>query len=463
MTNFFALSFDNAASPSLRLKVEQDPDSQANWGVVWYSGDDGLATKVKSSGNGDEEMNRMLADWNRFRSASFFAMSGERQHGKNSPPYLRSYGGRQFVFIFSGALKGDVQTLLPLGGDPSFEPLGSAASEHVFCWLLHKLFENQSRKLSGVSTRDLHRWLGEINALGELNCVISDGLNQVAYRDREGRGGLYGLRRIPPHTHTHLENDALTMDLGDAMDASRSVYLFSTEPLSPEDWQAVPAGAMLCNARGVHDASTAEWVIGATIAALRQFPYFAAEQAAGRWSYRFTDCLAGQKVLIVGHGSIGRAVERRLAGFEVEISRVARTARDGVSPVSQLPDLLPGADVVIVLAPVTAETVGMVDAAFLARMKDGALLVNAARGSLVVTDALTGELQSGRLSAAADVTDPEPLPPGHPWWGLPNVLITPHVAASTSGQEVRMLTFLRAQAERYIRGEDLVNAVIGPY
>jgi transglutaminase-like putative cysteine protease/predicted glutamine amidotransferase len=250
MTNFFALSFDNAASPSLRLKVEQDPDSQANWGVVWYSGDDGLATKVKSSGNGDEEMNRMLADWNRFRSASFFAMSGERQHGKNSPPYLRSYGGRQFVFIFSGALKGDVQALLPLGGDPSFEPLGSAASEHVFCWLLHKLFENQSRKLSGVSTRDLHRWLGEINALGELNCVISDGLNQVAYRDREGRGGLYGLRRIPPHTHTHLENDALTMDLGDAMDASRSVYLFSTEPLSPEDWQAVPAGAMLAVRRG---------------------------------------------------------------------------------------------------------------------------------------------------------------------------------------------------------------------
>jgi len=250
MVNFFSLSFDNAASPSLRLKSAQDPDAQADWGVVWYSGDDGPATKVKSSGSGDEEFNRVLADWSRFRSASFFAMSGERQHGKNSPPYLRSYGGRQYVFVFSGSLKGDVQALLPLGDDPSFEPLSSAASEHAFCWLLHKLFENQSRKLSGVPSKELHRWLGEINALGEVNCVISDGLNQVAYRDREGRGSLFGLRRIPPHAHTHLENEALTMDLGDAMDASRSVYVFSTQPLSPEEWLAVPPGAMLAVRRG---------------------------------------------------------------------------------------------------------------------------------------------------------------------------------------------------------------------
>jgi phosphoglycerate dehydrogenase-like enzyme len=225
----------------------------------------------------------------------------------------------------------------------------------------------------------------------------------------------------------------------------------------------VPAGAMLCNARGVHDASTAEWVIGATIAALRQFPYFAAEQAAGRWSYRFTDCLAGQQVLIVGHGSIGRAVERRLAGFEVEISRVARTARDGVSPVSQLADLLPGADVVIMLAPVTAETVGMVDAAFLARMKDGALLVNAARGVLVVTDDLVAELRSGRLAAVLDVTDPEPLPAGHPLWAMPNAFITPHVGASTPYSAMTALTFIREQAERYLNGEPLANVITGDY
>jgi phosphoglycerate dehydrogenase-like enzyme len=225
----------------------------------------------------------------------------------------------------------------------------------------------------------------------------------------------------------------------------------------------VPPGVTLCNARGVHDTSTAEWVVAVTLAALRDLPYFATEQAAERWSYRFTDSLADKSVLIVGYGSIGAAVERRLSGFEVEVRRVARRPRDGVAAVGELPELLPGADVVILLVPVTRETIGMVDARFLARMKDGALLVNAARGSLVVTDALTGELRRGRLRAAVDVADPEPLPPGHPWWGLPNVLITPHVAASTSAEETRMLAFLRAQAGRFTGGEQLANVVTGAY
>jgi phosphoglycerate dehydrogenase-like enzyme len=225
----------------------------------------------------------------------------------------------------------------------------------------------------------------------------------------------------------------------------------------------VPASAVLCNARGVHDASTAEWVVGATLAAIRQFPYFAAEQAGGRWSYRFTDCLAGKSVLIVGYGSIGQAVERRLTGFEVQIRRVARTARAGVSPVSELPDLLPEADVVILLAPVTAQTVGMVDAAFLARMKDGALLVNAARGVLAVTDDLVAEVSAGRLSAVMDVTDPEPLPPGHPLWALPNVLVTPHVAASTPVSARTAEQFVRDQAERYLSGQPLLNVITGDY
>ena len=225
----------------------------------------------------------------------------------------------------------------------------------------------------------------------------------------------------------------------------------------------IPPGVTLCNARGVHDASTAEWVVAVTLAALRDLPYFAAEQAAQRWSYRFTGSLADKSVLIVGYGSIGGAVERRLSGFEVEVRRVARRPRDGVAAISELPELLPDADVVILLAPVTPETIGMVDARFLSRMKDGALLVNVARGSLVVTGALTEELQRGRLRAAVDVTDPEPLPPGHPWWGLPNVLITPHVVASISAQERRMLAFLRAQVERFTRGEALVNVVTDVY
>jgi phosphoglycerate dehydrogenase-like enzyme len=225
----------------------------------------------------------------------------------------------------------------------------------------------------------------------------------------------------------------------------------------------VPAGAVLCNARGVHDASTAEWVVGAAIAALRQFQYFAAEQAAGRWSYRFTDCLAGKTVLIVGYGSIGQALERRLSGFDVQVLRVARSVRDGVSSVSALPGLLAAADVVVLLLPVTPATVGMVDASFLAAMKDGALLINAARGVLVVTDDLVSEVSSGRLSAAMDVTDPEPLPVGHPLWSLPNVLITPHVGASTPYSGLMAVRFVREQAERYLAGLPLANVITGDY
>jgi phosphoglycerate dehydrogenase-like enzyme len=225
----------------------------------------------------------------------------------------------------------------------------------------------------------------------------------------------------------------------------------------------VPAGAVLCNARGVHDASTAEWVVGAAIAALRQFQYFAAEQAAGRWSYRFTDSLAGKTVLIVGYGSIGQALERRLSGFDVQVLRVARSVRDGVSSVSALPGLLAAADVVVLLLPVTPATVGMVDASFLAAMKDGALLINAARGVLVVTDDLVSEVSSGRLSAAMDVTDPEPLPVGHPLWSLPNVLITPHVGASTPYSGLMAVRFVREQAERYLAGLPLANVITGDY
>jgi phosphoglycerate dehydrogenase-like enzyme len=225
----------------------------------------------------------------------------------------------------------------------------------------------------------------------------------------------------------------------------------------------IPPGVTLCNARGVHDAGTAEWVVAAMLAAVREFRHFAAEQAARRWSYRFTDSLAGKTVLIVGYGSIGRAVERRLAGFEVDVRRVARSPRDGVEPVSRLPELLPEADVVVVLAPVTEETIGMVDAGFLALMKDGALLVNAARGSLVVTDALVEELRRGRLRAALDVVAPEPLGADHPLWGLPNVLITPHVAGSTSVSATRVLEFVRAQAVRFARGQPLANVVRGTY
>jgi phosphoglycerate dehydrogenase-like enzyme len=225
----------------------------------------------------------------------------------------------------------------------------------------------------------------------------------------------------------------------------------------------LPAGAVLCNARGAHDAATAEWVVAAMLAAIRQFPAFTAEQAAGRWSYRPTGELAEKTVLIVGYGSIGAAVERRLAGFEVTVLRVARTARAGVAGLAELPSLLPSADVVVLLVPFTPETAGLADAGFLALMKDGALLVNAARGAVVVTDALCAELAAGRLRAVVDVTDPEPLPAGHPLWTLPGVFITPHVAASTPVSQRRVVRLAREQAEAYLRGDPLRNVISGTY
>ncbi len=227
----------------------------------------------------------------------------------------------------------------------------------------------------------------------------------------------------------------------------------------------VPSGAVLCNARGAHDAATAEWVVGAMIGAQREFPYFAREQAAGRWSYQNTAELAEKNVLIVGYGSIGAAVERRLAGFEVSVTRVARRPRpgEGVSGLADLPGLLPLADVVVVLVPFTPQTSGMIDAAFLARMKDGALLVNAARGTVVVTSALISELKRGRLRAALDVTDPEPLPPGHPLWTSPGVFITPHTGASTPVSLRRAAELARDQAAACLLGQPLRNVITGTY
>ncbi|GAA4571303.1 2-hydroxyacid dehydrogenase [Planotetraspora kaengkrachanensis] len=231
------------------------------------------------------------------------------------------------------------------------------------------------------------------------------------------------------------------------------------EPYLPH----VPAGAMLCNARGVHDAGTAEWIVGAAIAVLREFPGFAAAQARREWTYHHTGVLDGSTVLIVGYGSIGEAVERRLAGFEVDVVRVARTAREGVHGEHALAGLLPSADVVVLLVPVTTGTVGMVDARFLARMKDGAVLVNAARGTVVDTDALVAELESGRLRAALDVTSPEPLPADHPLWTAPGAFITPHVAGSSPASLRRTRALVRAQVIRYMTGERLANMITGHY
>lgn len=225
----------------------------------------------------------------------------------------------------------------------------------------------------------------------------------------------------------------------------------------------VPDGVLLCNAAGVHDASTAELAVALMLASGRHLDDFARAQPEGRWAPIFGRALADQRVLIVGYGNIGPAIERRLAGFEVSsVTRVARRSRPGppvVHAIDDLDRLLPEADVVVVIAPHTPETEDLISAPQLALMPDGALLVNVARGRLVDTDALVAETGSGRLRAALDVTEPEPLPPDHPLWRTPGVLISPHVGGASSAFFPRADRLVAAQLGRFAAGEELEHVV----
>lgn len=227
------------------------------------------------------------------------------------------------------------------------------------------------------------------------------------------------------------------------------------------DWllPSLPGGVLLCDARGMHDVATAEWVMAAILACQREFPRFMRMQSSARWRPRRTQELAGRRALILGIGSVGRAVEKRLSAFDVHITKVGRNARQGVHAWEEIPQLLATSDIVIISLPLTAHTRGLVDQVFLSRLPDGALLVNAGRGPVVDTRALVVELTSGRIRAALDVTDPEPLPSDHPLWSAPNLLITPHVAGNTLEARTRVQRLAQAQIVRYAAGQRLLNQV----
>ena len=238
----------------------------------------------------------------------------------------------------------------------------------------------------------------------------------------------------------------------------------------------------ICNARGAHNVSTAEWTISAILAMLKHFPLFLDIQRSGEWKRRFEasaeytaiagdtgahyppvmlEELTGKKVLLVGYGSIGKEIERMLEPFRVNLIRVARTARDNpkVHAIMELDFLLPEAQVVVLILPSSPETQSLIGARQFSLMQQGTLLVNAARGPIVNTDALVEALRSGRIRAALDVTEPEPLPVGHPLWKCPNLLITPHVGASSTEFMRRALGVAADELRRYIAGEPLRNVV----
>lgn len=285
--------------------------------------------------------------------------------------------------------------------------------------------------------------LGELPEEVEVQIIPRSGPLPAEFHEAEFLVPPYGSRRV-------LEALAKMPDLRVVQANSAGV-----EWLLPH----VPDGVTVCNAKGTRDVVVAEWILTVILAMTKDLAHWRRLQEEEAWRPRLLDELAGSRVLIVGFGSIGRAVEARLAPFDVSIERIARRARPGVHGVESLQELLPNADIVVLLLPETATTKGLFDEKMLARMKVGALLVNAGRGTAVDARALVDAVSEERIRAALDVTDPEPLPKGHPLWSLPGVLLTPHLAGDSEASEHRVYRLIAEQVKRHLRGEPLLNVV----
>lgn len=259
---------------------------------------------------------------------------------------------------------------------------------------------------------------------------------------------------IPPYRGSHRPIPLLAQ-----LPHLRLVQLLTA---GADEWNGdVPADVLLANARGAHAGPVSEWVLAAVLTLYRQWPALVRYQDTGTWAHRKVDAdtLAGKRVLIVGAGAIGTAVASRLAAFEAKATLIGRTARAGVHAGAEVPDLLGEHQVVVITAPLTSETEGMVGAEFLAAMPDGAVLVNAGRGRIVDTDALVAELKAERIRAALDVTDPEPLPADHPLWSSPGVIISPHMARTVPGTSALCYTVAAEQIRMLVDGQVPSNVV----
>jgi phosphoglycerate dehydrogenase-like enzyme len=287
---------------------------------------------------------------------------------------------------------------------------------------------------------------------------LLDGVTTVVY-DPDGElpgEAAHAQVLIPPFLATS-EAVALTEQLPEL----RLVQLLTA---GAEAWVGkLPDGVALSDCRGAHGGATAEWVVSVLLGVYRHLPRFVHAQAQARWDYHQTEELDGKRVLIVGAGDVAENTVRRLTPFGVDTTLVGRRARDGVHGIDEVLDLLPDHDACVVIVPLTDDTRGLIDAAFLAAMPDGAVLVNAARGPVADTDALTAELASGRIRAAVDVTEPEPLPADHPLWQAPGLLLTPHVGGSVPGGLRRAYGVAAEQITAFARGEQPPNLVENGY
>jgi phosphoglycerate dehydrogenase-like enzyme len=223
----------------------------------------------------------------------------------------------------------------------------------------------------------------------------------------------------------------------------------------------IPQGVILCNGTGVHDVSTSELAIGLAIASRRGFAEFMDNQKKGIWLRRTMPALADSHVGIVGYGHIGKRIASLLEMFETKVTAFTRSGSDGSIKIAEFDEYLPTLDVIILILPLTAESKNFMSANRIKKMKDGATLVNVARGAIVDTDALVAELNTGRITAGLDVTDPEPLPAGHPLWSAPNVIISPHVGGDSGAFVPRARKLVQEQLARMAKNEPLVNQITG--
>lgn len=253
-----------------------------------------------------------------------------------------------------------------------------------------------------------------------------------------------------------LPYEGSSLTIQEAIARMRSVKVIQTLTAGFDNVQPfVPADVTLCNAAGVHDDATSELAVLLTLSALRDMPRSFKAQQDHHWETYFARSLADKTVLLIGYGNVGKAAEKRLLGFGCKVIPVARTARDHVHAIAELPNLISSADVVMLIVPNNPGTVNLVDAKFLASMKDDSILVNVARGVVVDTDALVAELKTGRINAALDVTEPEPLPADHPLWSLPNVIITSHNGGEGDVFWNRARTRIHSQFDLWLAGKPL--------
>jgi transglutaminase-like putative cysteine protease/predicted glutamine amidotransferase len=264
MSELVALSFDANASPSASFETPDRSEAAARseipaaafgWGVGWYPSSERGASVVKDpTSSGQKSNGAGISDWHRFVSTTFiFHLRGHRRPRKqqDAQPFVRSYGGHQWIFAHDGDLAKDWATRFALPDDPSFEPLGRTDSEHAFCWLLARMHSRRFRSISEVPPEEFKSWMHELSFAGQLNLLLSDGENLIAFHDPTGQGSLHVTRRVPPHVSTEMRSDAVQIKVEAPEDANRTALVISSVPLTPDGWRPMLAGELLVARQGV--------------------------------------------------------------------------------------------------------------------------------------------------------------------------------------------------------------------